>query len=307
METTNSQIDNSGKKKKLILIGIGVVVTGVAGYFGYDYWQKRKAAQDDAGDSADALPPPPDKKAFHSTLTKGSGSGLNPQSDEFPLKKGSKGSKVKMLQRALIAKFGKSLLPKYGADGDFGNEMVSGLKRAGLPSEVDQSTYDSLVSGAGVSSGSSIDAAAIGKILADAAVAGDVSRMLPSLQKMSSTDDYTAVNREFENYNIQGVRKTLVNGLLSALSDENQKQQVRLEFSRMGLKYNGNKWSLSGIVGAVPIMTTEATYVWAGPKEAIKVPSQMVLGTEIEERGGYTLFENNGHHFLVKTKSIKSL
>jgi hypothetical protein len=305
METTDSKTDNSGRKKKIILIGLGVVAAGVGGYFGYEWWQKRKAAQDDSGDSGDALPPPPDKKTFHTGVTTGSGSSSG--NDEFPLKRGSKGSKVKSLQRALIAKFGKSILPKYGADGDFGNETVSGLKRAGLPSEVDQATYESLVSGVGVSAGSSIDAAGIGKSLVDAAVAGDVSAMLPGLQKMSSTDDYTTVNKEFENYNIGGVRKTLVNGLLSALSDENQKQQVRLEFSRMGLKYNGSKWSLSGIVGAVPIMTIEATYVWASPKEAVKVPASMILGTEVEERGGYTLFENNGRHFLVKTKSIKTL
>jgi hypothetical protein len=296
--------DNSGNKKKIILISLGVLATGVAGYFGYEWWQKRKADKEDSGDSADTLPPPPDKKVFHTTTSSGSGSSGN---DEFPLKKGSKGSKVKSLQRALIAKFGKSILPKYGADGDFGNETTSGLKRAGLPSEVDQSTYDSLVSGVGVSAGSSIDAAGIGKTLADAALAADVTQMIPALQKMNSTDDYTAVNREFENYNIGGVRKTLVNGLLSALTDESQKQQVRLEFSRMGLKYNGSKWSLSGIVGSVPIITTEDTYVWASPKEAVKVPAKMVLGNEIEERDGYTLFENSGKHYLVKTKSIKTL
>jgi hypothetical protein len=293
-------------KKKIVLIGLGVVATGVAGYFGYEWWQKRKAAKDDAGDSADdGLPPAPDKKTFHTPINTGSGSSSG--SDEFPLKKGSKGSKVKSLQRALIAKFGKSVLPKYGADGDFGNETTAGLKKAGLPSEVDESTYNALLSGNGTTAGTSVNAAGIAKALYDAAMAADESAMIAGLQKMASTADYSAVNSEFENYNIGGVRKTLVNGLLSALSDENQKQQVRLEFSRMGLKYDGNKWSLSGIVGATPIVTTEATYVWASPQEAIKVPVSMVLGTEIEERGGYTLFENNGHHFLVKTKSIKSL
>lgn len=297
---------SGSNKKKIILIGLGVVATGVAGYFGYEWWQKRKASQDDAGDSSgDGLPPAPDKKVFQT------GTPTSPSStsggDGFPLKKGSKGSKVKSLQKAMIAKFGKSILPKYGADGDFGNETAAGLKKAGLPSEVDEPTYSALLSGNGTTAGTSVDAAGIAKTLYDAAMAADASAMIPALQKMNSTADYSAVNGEFENFTIGGVRKTLVNGLLSALSDENQKQQVRLEFSRMGLKYDGSKWSLSGIVGASPIVTTEETYVWASPQEAIKVPISMVLGTEIEERGGYTLFENNGRHFLVTTKSIKSL
>lgn len=45
----------------------------------------------------------------------------------FPLKRGSKGSKVKELQNALLKK-NASILPKYGADGDFGSETESAVK-----------------------------------------------------------------------------------------------------------------------------------------------------------------------------------
>lgn len=44
----------------------------------------------------------------------------------FPLRKGSKGAKVTELQNALLS-FDKNLLPKFGADGDFGSETESAV------------------------------------------------------------------------------------------------------------------------------------------------------------------------------------
>lgn len=44
----------------------------------------------------------------------------------FPLKRGSKGDKVKELQRALLF-FDKNLLPRFGADGDFGSETEAAV------------------------------------------------------------------------------------------------------------------------------------------------------------------------------------
>jgi len=41
--------------------------------------------------------------------------------DNFPLKKGSKGARVSQVQ-SLLLKIDKNLLPKFGADGDFGSE-----------------------------------------------------------------------------------------------------------------------------------------------------------------------------------------
>jgi len=45
----------------------------------------------------------------------------------FPIKKGSKGAKVKELQNLLLKKDPKAL-PRFGADGDFGNETESWLQ-----------------------------------------------------------------------------------------------------------------------------------------------------------------------------------
>lgn len=55
----------------------------------------------------------------------GSGGSLS-RNDNFPLKKGSYGNNVRRLQTALL-KNNPSALPKYGVDGDFGNETEAEL------------------------------------------------------------------------------------------------------------------------------------------------------------------------------------
>lgn len=57
----------------------------------------------------------------------GGGSNVGSRNDNFPLKKGSKGNNVTRLQNALI-KLNPSSLPKYGVDGDFGNETEAALQ-----------------------------------------------------------------------------------------------------------------------------------------------------------------------------------
>ncbi len=46
----------------------------------------------------------------------------------YPIKKGSKGNKVKELQRLLL-QIDPNSLPKYGADGDFGSETEAALNK----------------------------------------------------------------------------------------------------------------------------------------------------------------------------------
>ena len=52
----------------------------------------------------------------------------SPNVSVFPLKKGSKGSAVTSLQN-LILKYDNTLLPKYGADGDFGSETEAAVQK----------------------------------------------------------------------------------------------------------------------------------------------------------------------------------
>lgn len=211
------------------------------------------------------------------------------------------------MQQALIGKYGSSILPKYGADGDFGSETLNALKKKGYPTIISESTFNVLVQGGG-SGGSSSKASAstLAKKLYDAAMAKNLTTVLGLLKQMSGKDDYQQVSTSFMDHRIHGVRQTLVNGLLNSFASDDQKEKIRMEFIRMGLQYDGSKWSLSGFDGK-PIVTKEAATVWVSPTQSIAVPPMMVLGHEVTQRLDYTLFENNGKYFLVKTQSVNYL
>jgi len=56
-----------------------------------------------------------------------SGGGISSGSDSYPLKRGSKGANVVDLQKKILG-IDKTLLPKYGADGDFGAETEAAVQ-----------------------------------------------------------------------------------------------------------------------------------------------------------------------------------
>ena len=200
----------------------------------------------------------------------------------------------------MIAKYGKTILPKYGADGDFGSETVNALKKAALPSSINESTFNVLTQGM------KADNSNLGKDLYNAATAKNYTKVLSLIKQMQSTEDYSAANEVFKQNRINGVRQTIVNGLLNTFTTDAQKQAIKFEFLRIGLQFDGNKWSLSGFDGK-SIVTTEHTTVWVNAAQGVKVPEKMVLGNEVTRRLDYTLFENSGKYFLVNTKSVSYL
>lgn len=299
------------QKKRLIITSLAVGATGIIGYFGWQYFKKKREAKGNRDIDAlimsmdtpivatTSLPTnKPKIKTKTSTYTPATTVESN---DEFPLIKGSKGENVRRLQQALITKYGKQVLPKYGADGDFGSEMLAALKKLGLPSTITQSTLNV------ISQGTVTNPSVLGKELFSAASAKDYAKAIAALKKMKSVDDYTAANTVFKEGRINGgVRQTLVNGLLNVFTAETQKQAIKFEFLRMGLQFDGSKWSLSGFDG-LPIVTMAPTSVWLNATESVKVPARMVLGNEVSRRLDYTLFENGGKHFLVQTKTVNYL
>lgn len=296
------------RKKKIIITTLAVGATGIIGYFGWQYF-KKKQEQKSANADIDTLianmdqpivatPTLPTVKQKNKTST------YQPATvdrhDDFPLKKGSKGENVRRLQEALITKYGRQVLPKYGADGDFGSEIVAALKKLGLPATITESTLNV------IAQGTVANPATVGKELYSAALAKDYTKSIGLLKKMRGVDDYTTANNVFKQERINGVRQTIVNGLLNTFTTETQKQAIKFEFLRMGLQYDGAKWSLSGFDG-LPIVTLIPTSVWINATESVKVPARMVLGNEVSQRLDYTLFENGGKHFLVQTKNVKYL
>lgn len=96
-----------------IAAGVALVV---GAYLVYSYFKPKK-------DKKTTPAPTPEP-------TPGGGTQSGPCSstnDSFPLKKGSKGPKVKELQLALLKK-NPSALPRFGADCDFGTETQTALK-----------------------------------------------------------------------------------------------------------------------------------------------------------------------------------
>lgn len=308
MNKTKRTSRKKQQQKKILVTTIAVGATGILGYFGWQYLKKRRGSATSDIDTliknldqpiVDQVNPPMVKTKSKSKITSYSPEATS-KADGFPLKKGSKGENVRRLQEALIANYGKTVLPKFGADGDFGSEVANALKKLGLPTNITESTLNV------IAQSTSANGESLGKDLYNAAVSKNFTKTLTLLQSMKSVDDYSKANEQFKVGRINGVRQTIVNGLLASFPSEAQKQKIKFEFLRIGLQFDGSKWSLSGFDG-LSIVTLVPTSVWVNATQSVKVPARMVLGNEVSKRLDYTLFENGGKHFLVQTKTVKYL
>lgn len=302
-ENRNTPIQQEDKKKssnkKWIFLSLGLAAAGTLSYFGWQYFKTNKqsstgqdgnSTSDNNTDTTTTYTPPPPSNTSSTTPTNTSG---------FPLKKGSKGEKVKALQQALLNAHGKSILPKYGADSDFGTETLNALIKLNLPQVIDETTFNVLVK----TTSTSIDPASLAKQLHDTTKTKNYASAIALLKTIKSTADYSAVSNAFKKFDVNGVSQTLVNGMLNTFTNEAQKQEIRMAFVAMGLKYDGDKWALAGIDGRM-LITNTATIVWKDPNNSVAVPSKMVLGSFIAKRGDYIMFENEGQYFLVKSGHV---
>ena len=117
-------------KKVNMIIGGALAVVGV--YFVYEYFKKSKKKQEPLAPQVDPI------------LDMGRPTSVV-RNDNYPLRKGSRGRKVSALQQWLL-KIDKKLLPKYGADGDFGGETEAAvLKVLGKKSVDSDADFDRLM------------------------------------------------------------------------------------------------------------------------------------------------------------------
>ena len=107
------------KNKYLPYIIFGVPLL-IGAFFVYKYVKANKK-----GESA---PPNHEPNDNITTTNDGGGGGKPTISKYFPLKKGSKGAKVTETQKALL-NYDSGILPKFGADGDFGNETMNAVQK----------------------------------------------------------------------------------------------------------------------------------------------------------------------------------
>jgi hypothetical protein len=299
------------KKKKILFISLGTAATGILGFFGWEWWKnkKDKKQQEQIAANAGHSSGTTSSNSPESSKTRYSYNAPSPSgSSEFPLKKGSRGAKVTAFQQALIAKYGASILPRYGADGDFGNEVAAALKKEGLPSTVDESTYNSIVGGSGNNSnnngGNTTDPSGVANSLFTAVQNSDFSTTLSVLRKINDTTQYAAADVVYKTLApFLGVHKTIVTGVLEAFTDSSQQQQINSEFTRMGLKNNSGKWSLSGLEQHPLVIANEDTEVFEKNDTKHSVPKGTTLGYPFAIKEGWVYFYPiNAPTFLMKVK-----
>jgi len=303
------------KKKKMLFIGLGTAAAGVLGFFGWEWWKGKKDKKQQEEIAANAGRSQGNAGSGSSDNTRSHYSSNAPSSSgssDFPLHKGSRGAKVKAFQQALIAKYGASILPRYGADGDFGNEVLNALKKEGLPSTVDEATYNSIVGGgssnsnSGSNTSSSLDPTTVANNLFKAVQASDFATSLSILRTINDTTQYAAADAVYKTIPSTwygGGKKTIVTGVLDAFTDSSQQQQITSEFTRMGLKNNNGKWALSGLDQHPLVVTDENTDVFEKDGTKHNVPAKTILGYPFAIKEGWVYFYPvNAPTFLMKVK-----
>jgi hypothetical protein len=136
------KVKNTSKKGKYILIGLGVVA--LAGGAAYLLMQNARTKQSSFL-TDDLVQPSSIETTSPPARTTSSSSSSSSSKGGFPLKKGSRGDLVKNIQQTLIARFGKDVLPKYGADGHWGSEMDAALKKRGLPTTITANLFQQIL------------------------------------------------------------------------------------------------------------------------------------------------------------------
>lgn len=135
-------------KKKIIIRGLAVLTTGGLGYLGYKLYQKW---EDRKKSKAPAAPgyfptnpnPVPASLPSRSPAPRIPSAGARPNNSipantsGFPLQKGSRGEKVKKLQKFLNHQFDAGL----SVDGIWGNDTEKALKNAGQPNQISERSY----------------------------------------------------------------------------------------------------------------------------------------------------------------------
>lgn len=322
--TNTGQSPQKKSRAKKLLIGVGVLGLSLMTFSAIDYFSKQKAAKKTKAEPAPkpkaktktsnkpapkakpkAAPKPkakpkPQPKATTPPPAPDPAKTTPADTPAFPLVKGSKGDKVKNVQEALIRKYGKPALPKDGANGVFGAELEAALKKLNLPDKINETLYHVLVQPV------QLDFYNTARLLNSAANSKNHANAIKILKTLKSVEDYKNVNKFFLSFFTNGVRQKLVGGMLGAFKTEAQKDSIRFEFTRMGLKYDGNKWSLSGLDDSAPtLITTGETRVWRNSTTSVPVPANMVLGRLVVKRGDHTVFENEGLKFLIESRFVK--
>lgn len=279
--TTERKVNITPERVFIYALGVGAV--GGAIYFAREYYLSLKAQRDQSGDMSTVNSSSNTKSVFNFFS--------NSANDSFPLKKGSRGARVRQLQEALSSIIGTEVFRKLTPiDGIFGTGTQNALRQAGYGLTVDEALFNQIVNNQPTIVFNPQDLA---QKLYAFANAKDSNGVMTILRQIKDTTQYSAVNQSYKS--IGFVSKTIVTHLLDQafVSDSLTKERIKAEFIRMGLKLDASsgRWSLSGLAGFTDIITITDTYVIDRNKNRIPVRKNTILGDEQQVSNGMTMFK----------------
>jgi hypothetical protein len=286
---------------KVFVYALALAALGGGGYLVYDKMKKKKLSEQNQlpfDKTSDTIIINNSLPVYSSMTSRLVSSGT----DSFPLKKGSRGSRVTMLQQAL-----SKTTPSILIDGIFGSQTAGALKIAGYPEVVDETLFNKLI-GSGSSNLQIIfNPSTLASSLYKAAQAKNLNEVLNVLRQLKSVSDYSSVNEYYKKQSF--ISKTIVTDLLEYAfkGNETAKDQIRNEFLRMGLKVSSSgTWSLQGIRLFKDLITIRATVVTDSRNNKIPVRRNTILGDEVEVANGMTWFRSVDNTILkVPTQDVK--
>lgn len=298
----STKTKKSVKPARVFVYALALAALSGGGFLVYDRIKKRRTTEQSTlptgGDSDTVIinnTLPASVSSFSSRM-------LSLASDSFPLKRGSRGSRVTMLQQALA----KSS-PGISIDGHFGPQTATALKTAGYPEIVDESLFSKITGSVGSSLTVAFNPASLAVSLYAGAQARDVKQVVSVLKQMKSVSDYSAVNEYYKKQSF--ISKTIVTDLLEYAfkADETAKAQIKNEFLRIGLKVTSTgTWSLQGFRLYKDLITIRETVVIDARNNRIPVRRNTILGDELEVANGMTWFRSIDNSVLkVPTQDVK--
>ncbi|MFN8436014.1 MAG: peptidoglycan-binding domain-containing protein [Cytophagales bacterium] len=280
-KTTERKVNITPERVFIYALGVGAV--GGAIYFAREYYLSLKAQRDQSGDTSTTSTSSNTKSVFNIFSSSAN--------DSFPLKKGSRGARVRQLQQALVSILGASVFQQFSPiDGIFGTGTQNALRQAGYGTTVDEALFNQIVNNQPTIVFNPQDLA---QKLYNSANAKDSNGVMSILRQIQDTTQYSAVNQSYKS--IGFISKTIVTHLLDQafVNDSLTKERIKAEFIRMGLKLDASsgRWSLSGFAGFKDIITITDTYVIDRNKNRIPVRRNTILGDEQQVSNGMTMFK----------------
>lgn len=327
MATQNTSGNNT---VKYVLIGFGVLSgAAIAGYFIYQHSKQSNIVENSTEDYDDILRSSAEQEEpkYQPSLPPASSTPASTYnsttSSTFPLKPGSKGPLVVELQKTLIAIHGSQILPKYGADGDWGSETTKALKVkhnlsivslpdfTRLKKQAEEKSGGNLITSAIVNpvqtAASAFQATAIASGLMTAIKTKSFTTTITFLRQIKNVQQYVAVNSIFKLMPFSGLtRFTIVNAVLETFKETSERETINKTFLEMGLKNNNGVWSLSGLRYNPNVETLCSTYIWDGKGVEIQVPAGTTLGQLVDTDEGIVRFRTvQGDDLYVLEETVR--